>query len=243
MSFLDNLRSRKQSLTYKACTRVAPDFSKIELISPDSDFLVGIAHDVLTARECDLIKKLGEDNLSESYTAVSKVPTKVRTSKDCILDTADKQVMAITEKIASLVGIPVEHCEEPVLVRYLTDQKYDSHYDSMDLSLGDKYQFFMKSGGNRVMTAILYLNQVEQGGDTYFSNLDLRVTPRQGSVMIFQDVEKQDASIPHPLSYHAGMPVEQGEKWIVNFWFRHQPYNTKATYDLYITPTLDFVYD
>lgn len=242
MSFLDNLRSRKQSLTDKACTRIAPDLSKIKLLSPDSDFLVGICHDVFTASECDLIKKLGEDNLSESYTAYSLTPTNIRTSMESLLDLADKQVMAITEKIANLVGMPVEHCEEPVLVRYHTDQKYDSHYDSMDCNL-DRYQYFMKSGGNRVMTAILYLNQVEQGGDTYFSNLDLRVTPRQGSVMIFQDVEKHDASKPHPLSRHAGMPVERGEKWIVNFWFRHQPYNNKPTYDLHITPTLDFVYD
>lgn len=243
MSFIDNLRSRKQYLTNKACTRITPDFRQIESISPDSDFLVGIVHDVLSLSECNLIKKLGEDKLSESYTAFRKTPTKVRTSKDCPLDLEDKQVFAITKKIASLVGLPVEHCEEPILVRYLPGERYEAHYDSLDLELDDPYEIFRRTGGNRVITAILYLNQVDQGGDTYFTNLDLKITPKQGSVIIFQDVEKHNAAIPHPLSRHTGMPVEQGEKWIVNFWFRHQPYKNMATYDKYITPTLDFVYD
>ena len=38
-----------------------------------------------------------------------------------------------------------------------------------------------------------------------------------------------DISGPHPLSLHAGMPVEAGEKWAFNLWFRL--HDTRESFD------------
>ena len=51
-----------------------------------------------------------------------------------------------------------------------------------------------------------------------FQNWDLILMQRKGDVLIFHNCEKDTTNI-HPKSLHAGMPVTNGEKWIVNLWF------------------------
>ena len=70
-----------------------------------------------------------------------------------------------------------------------------------------------------MVTALIYLNDVEEGGSTKFTKLDLDVSPTTGKLLIFENTLK-DSINKHPLSEHAGMPVIKGEKYICNLWFR-----------------------
>ena len=49
-----------------------------------------------------------------------------------------------------------------------------------------------------------------------------------GRMVIFHNTT-HDISGPHPLSLHAGMPVEAGEKWAFNMWFRLQDTTTSLS--------------
>ena len=75
-----------------------------------------------------------------------------------------------------------------------------------------------------MVTVLVYLNDVEEGGGTDFPELGVTVTAKKGDVVVFHNVinETPVASHPkiHPKSLHAGMPVIKGEKWMVNLWFR-----------------------
>ena len=63
---------------------------------------------------------------------------------------------------------------------------YQNHYDAYehDTISGDKK---MKDGGNRVITALVYLNEPEEGGETDLVNLGLKIYPATGKLLVFHD--------------------------------------------------------
>ena len=74
-----------------------------------------------------------------------------------------------------------------------------------------------------MITVIAYLNDVEEGGETGFPELDINVPANKGDVVVFHNTLLNDsATYPkiNPKSLHGGMPVIKGEKWMVNLWFR-----------------------
>jgi len=66
-----------------------------------------------------------------------------------------------------------------------------------------------KSTPNRMMAWILYLNDVEEGGETEFLYQHLRVQPKQGRFVMWP------AAFTHP---HRGNPPLSGEKYIGTGW-------------------------
>jgi len=66
------------------------------------------------------------------------------------------------------------------------------------------------STSNRVVVYSLYLNDVEEGGETEFLSQHKRIKPKQGSLKIWP------ASISHP---HRGNPPLSGEKYIITGWY------------------------
>ena len=70
-----------------------------------------------------------------------------------------------------------------------------------------------------MITALIYLNDVEDGGATYFPELNISINPKKGNVLVFHNTISETTNI-NPRSLHAGMPVSSGEKWAANLWFR-----------------------
>ena len=76
----------------------------------------------------------------------------------------------------------------------------------------------MQDGGNRVLTALIYLTDVGVGGETELVNLGIRVLPAVGRLLVFHDTYEGSAT-KHPDSYHAGRPPQDGSvKWAANLW-------------------------
>ena len=65
---------------------------------------------------------------------------------------------------------------------------------------------------------MIYLNDVEEGGTTYFKYLDINIKPKKGMAVIWNNLNK-DGSI-NPNTEHCGSPVIKGEKYIITKWFR-----------------------
>ena len=63
--------------------------------------------------------------------------------------------------------------------------------------------------GHRLLLVMLYLNDVEEGGETEFLYQGIRVKPKQGSIMICP------GSFTHT---HRGNPTLTGEKYVMNTW-------------------------
>ena len=63
------------------------------------------------------------------------------------------------------------------------------------------------SSGDRVLAAMIYLNTVEEGGETRFPLHDVRIKPVAGRIVLFP------ASWTH---LHEGLTPLSGDKWIIN---------------------------
>lgn len=76
--------------------------------------------------------------------------------------------------------------------------------------------------GNRLVTALMYLNDVEEGGGTGFINMRFEVAASAGKLLIFHNCYAGTRAT-HSDSNHAGLPVKKGEKWGCNLWYREAP--------------------
>ena len=79
----------------------------------------------------------------------------------------------------------------------------------------------LASGGQRVVTALVWLNDDYDGGQTAFVHGDLKVKGRKGDAVLWANVTPRGA--PQPLSRHAGLPPTSGEKWVLSQWMRNRP--------------------
>ena len=66
-----------------------------------------------------------------------------------------------------------------------------------------------RESANRVLTYIVYLNDVEEGGETELLYLQKRIKPKAGTVIVFP------AGFTHT---HRGNPPLSGEKYIMTGW-------------------------
>lgn len=187
-----------------------------------NDPKVSIQENLFTKEECEHLINLGKPHLENSVVSDSKggYLSSGRTSRTAwISHFQDEITTKIATKIADLVKIPIENAEKFQLVHYGETNEYKAHYDSWDHDGSDKTLRCIKYGGPRMVTALIYLNDVEEGGSTKFTKLDLDVLPNTGKLLMFENTLK-DSINKHPLSEHAGMPVIKGEKYICNLWFR-----------------------
>lgn len=66
------------------------------------------------------------------------------------------------------------------------------------------------SSASRIMTYMLYLNDVDEGGETEFLYQGVKLKPEQGKLVLF------------PTNYlypHRGNPIYKGYKYIITGWF------------------------
>ena len=74
----------------------------------------------------------------------------------------------------------------------------------------------------RVLTALIYLNDDYEGGETSFTSIGLNVKGRTGDVLVFRS-QGPDGNV-EPLSWHAGLPVIRGTKYLASRWIHQRRY-------------------
>ena len=130
----------------------------------------------------------------------------------------NKFTKKIVKRISSLIKLPIENAEDIQLIRYQKNEEYKHHLDAFgsDTKLSEN---------QRLYTALVYLTEVEKGGETDFRELNIKIKPKKGKIIVFQNC-LNDNKTPHPDSIHAGLPVLEGEKYAFNLWF-HEKYYRK----------------
>lgn len=176
----------------------------------------------LSSAECKHMIAIGQGaGMTRAFVSGEKegVLSDGRTNDLCWVDhRRDPGTTRIAENVAALVGLPLSHAERFQLIRYDVGTEYKGHFDSFDPRT-DGGKRNLENGGQRVITVLGYLNTVPKGGGTDFPKLDFKVPAEQGKLVVFHNC-KPGTDIRHPKSLHAGLPVEAGEKWAFNLWFR-----------------------
>jgi prolyl 4-hydroxylase len=186
----------------------------------------------LSADECAHLVLLASPQLSPSLVSGGQdgVISEGRTSDVHWIPHAKSGITELVcNRMADLVGIPLENCESIQVIHYAEGQEYRPHYDAWELHT-ETGKRCLARGGQRMVTCLAYLNEVEQGGGTYFPKLDVEIMPRLGRMVLFHNC-KADSTERHEKSLHGGMPLEKGEKWACNFWFRENTFQTATRQD------------
>ena len=171
----------------------------------------------------------GEDKLNQAYVSGDKggEESKRRSGKNCwVPHDYDDNTKSLAEKISRLVDIPLENAESFQIIYYGKTQEYAPHFDAWKLE-SERGKRCMKRGGQRLVTCLLYLNTVPEGGGTCFPKLGIEVPAVRGNMVVFHNC-LAGSTQRHEKSLHGGTPVILGEKWACNLWFREKSYLNAA---------------
>ena len=119
-----------------------------------------------------------------------------------------KQIRDACDKLISLT-IPgyiktfkiteeIKNPETYGLLRYSVGEKYNSHYDG-------------GTGSSRAISVLIYLNSDYTGGEIEFTNFDLKIKAKSGTMIVF----------PSNYAYsHIAHPVTLGTKYVITAWLK-----------------------
>jgi len=198
----------------------------LEKLKDDDDIIPGpwvvTLDNFLSEEECDRLIELGDKN-SENMDDYEPEELENRTSlnswckSECY---TDPLMNGIIQRMSDATGIPQQNSEYLQMLKYSAGREYEE-YEVYDLS-EDSYD---DMPGPTVVTIVLFLNDVEEGGETHFDNLlgidkniSLDIQPRKGTALIWPSVENDPLFIEERTA-HTFMPVTKGVKYGVKASF------------------------
>lgn len=212
-----------------AVPTVLPDGTPLRrVISMASPELV-VYERLLSDAECDHLIAHAEGRLVRSYVGGSEqsMESEVRTSYGMFYRRGETTVLAAIEaRLAALSGTRVDQGEGMQVLRYQGPQRYLPHFDFFE-PVTEKARADLSASGNRIGTFLLYLRDVEEGGATYFPQIDLAIHPRRGQAVWFAYPERDGTHDQR--TEHAGLPVARGTKWLATKWLRARPFADTGT--------------
>eukprot|EP00195_Chlamydomonas_chlamydogama_P013578 CAMPEP_0202891606 /NCGR_PEP_ID=MMETSP1392-20130828/1619_1 /ASSEMBLY_ACC=CAM_ASM_000868 /TAXON_ID=225041 /ORGANISM="Chlamydomonas chlamydogama, Strain SAG 11-48b" /LENGTH=352 /DNA_ID=CAMNT_0049575405 /DNA_START=201 /DNA_END=1259 /DNA_ORIENTATION=+ len=196
---------------------------------------VFIYHNLLSPEECLHIRKLAAPQMRRSTVVGqngSSALDDIRTSYGTFIRRlADPVLEAVEYRVADWVRLPPVHQEDMQVLRYGVGQKYGAHWDSL---IDDS---------PRMGTVLLYLSDVEEGGETAFPQSSSWASPQlkekmgpfsecakdhvafkpvKGDALLFFSIKPDGTHDPH--SMHTGCPVVKGVKWTATVWVHSMPF-------------------
>jgi prolyl 4-hydroxylase len=187
--------------------------------------VIRVYANVLSAEECDRLIELSTSKLKPSTTVDKNTGAasqhEHRTSRGTFFALKENEfIQSIDERLAQIVKLPVENGEGLQILNYQFSGEYKPHFDYFPPEQSGS-SVHVKKGGQRVVTVILYLNDVQEGGETVFPEIGVKISPFKGGAVYFSYFQNSQVD---PLTLHGGMPVIQGEKWIATRWVRESVY-------------------
>ncbi len=184
-----------------------------------------LRRDFLSAEECALLRAMIDDGAQPSALFSGTQGADYRTSHSCHMQRDHALVRAVSDRIVALMGIDDAMGETIQGQRYAPGQEYKPHWDYFPVN--DSYWPHMREqGGQRIWTAMVYLSDVEAGGETHFPYAGLLVPPREGALLMWSNLGKDGA--PNVDTLHAALPVKSGAKYVLTKWFRERAWIAKA---------------
>ena len=141
---------------------------------------INILDNFLSYNECnELINYILKNNEQSKVIDKTSINSN-RTSKTSYLSNNIKIANLINNKICNYMGINNKNSEEMQGQYYNINCEYIPHYDTEDHNDEYKWNLFNNNKlGQRTWTFMIYLNDVEEGGETIFPNIDITIKPKK----------------------------------------------------------------
>jgi len=187
---------------------------------------VMLFHNFLSLEECQHLIALAEPRMARSTVQSKQLELSAdRTSFTTNLLKRETDILkAIESRAVMFSGYPDTNLEPLQVVRYHPNQFYKPHYDYFVPGMKGTANA-LKRGGQRTITYFVYLNDLppdEKGGATSFPKLGIKIRPKAGTAVYFNNLlpsGKEDDRL-----LHGGEPPEQSIKYGLNIWFRQGPF-------------------
>ena len=175
---------------------------------------------LLTDAECTGLMDLAMPRLSRSETVDNATGgsevNAARTSEGMFFERGEHALIhTLEQRIAALLGWPLENGEGLQILRYRPGAEYRPHHDYFDPVHAGTARI-LERGGQRVGSLVMYLNTPDGGGATTFPEVGLEVAPVRGNAVFFS----YDRAHASTKTLHGGAPVTAGEKWVATKWLR-----------------------
>ncbi|MFJ7753988.1 2OG-Fe(II) oxygenase [Peribacillus muralis] len=204
--------SKEQTIFNHIGNKIKTEDRVINIIARMEEPLILILGNVLSNEECDELIGLSKDKLHRSKIGDTREINEMRTSSSMFFqENENETITRIEKRISTIMNIPSEHGDGIQILKYTPGQEYKAHFD-----------FFTskETKNNRISTLVMYLNDVEHGGETFFPKLNLSISPHKGMAVYFEyfynDHEMNERTL------HGGAPVIADEKWVATQWMRRQ---------------------
>jgi len=135
-------------------------------------------------------------------------------------------VQGVYQRIEDITLVPKTNYESFQVLKYEKGQQYNVHHD---MSEEDNKLIC----GPRILTFFIYLSDVEEGGETEFPSLNIKIKPKKGKALLWPSVLDNELLVTNDgiLHYqqdgrtiHAARPVIKGVKYAANAWIHSHDY-------------------
>lgn len=196
----------------------------VRVLSRIEQPLIAVLEGVLSHAECDALIDAARPRLKPSTTVDPQTGEEItstdRSSLGMFFRLAETSLLqTIDARVSALMQMPIEHGEGLQVLNYAPGAQSRPHFDFLIPSNAANQASIARSG-QRVSTLVIYLNDVESGGETVFPEIGLSVVPRKGNALYFEYCDgngRLDGK-----TRHAAAPVLGGEKWVATKWMRER---------------------
>lgn len=186
------------------------------MLKDASQILAGCieVYDNIIPNSSDLIKLSENLNLWEDAKIFSKEESlvsdkNIRSNKifwlkddqdyyEGLLDQTDTLISLYLDRYNIKYDCGAREIESPAILKYVPGEFYVPHYDYSRVS-------------PRIFSSLLYLNDVDEGGETFFNHFDIKIQPRAGRLVIFPS--------NYAYRHQAISPIEEN-KYVLVTWIR-----------------------
>ena len=187
--------------------------SKATHIYGNEETPIYVIDNFLSDEDCEKLisETIKENNLVES--ALSNNIDGFRTSKTSMFKNNNDLHNYIENIILQKTQIKENISENGQIQYYKVGNEFKAHWDFFDPIVDSQFLI----NGQRTWTCMIYLNDVLDGGETFFTYLNQKIKPKKGSAVIWCNLYSDGTGNIN--TKHQGMPVKNGEKWIITKWF------------------------
>ena len=176
----------------------------------------------LDPKECENLRQIIDGNLRRS--TVSDTDDTCHISDYRTSSTADLHYfedpfyLDIDRKLADVLELQPFLGEVMQAQKYLPGEFYKEHYDFFPPLAIKEAKTYCEWMGQRTWTPMIYLNDVKEGGETYFKHLKLKVKPKEGMLLAWNNLYRN--GVPNYKTMHEALPPIQGNKYVITKWWR-----------------------
>ncbi|XP_037720831.1 prolyl 4-hydroxylase subunit alpha-1 [Drosophila subpulchrella] len=185
---------------------------QVEPVHLDPD--INVYHGMLNSNQIsDIFVEVDKEEMvrsSVSGEGGKRTVRDLRVSQQTWLNYTTPVMQSISQIIQFVSGFDMAGAEFMQVANYGVGGQYEPHSDYFEVNLPKEFE------GDRISTSMFYLSNVEQGGYTVFTKLNLFLPPVKGALVMWHNLHRSlDVDVR---TLHAGCPVIVGSKRIGNIW-------------------------